>query len=95
MGDHRVSFKIEMDFHGVKDTYEAYLNWTSTEVDGVDDRIIHFVRDIYERGMEVYHAEMYESRREQERIETEAREKRELARLKAKYEGETAQEESE
>lgn len=85
MGDHRISFKIEIEFHGIKDTYEANLNWLSTEVDGVDDRIVNFVRRIYERGMVVYHEEMYEARREQEKLETERRERKELERLKAKY----------
>lgn len=89
MGDHRVSFKFEMEFHGVKDTYEACLNWFSSIVDGVDDRMIHFIRGVYERGMEVYQEEMHAYFKDQEQAQTEARERRELARLKEKYEKET------
>lgn len=85
MGDHRVSFKFEMEFHGVKDTYEANLNWFSSEVEGVDDRMLDFIRGVYERGMGVYQEEISAYFEEQNRAETEKRERQELARLQAKY----------
>lgn len=89
MGDHRVSFKIEIEFHGVKDKYDAYLNWFDDEVEGVDQRIVDFVRDVYRRGMDAYNNDVYESQREQRERETEDKERKELARLKDKYEQNT------
>ncbi len=87
MGDHRCSIKIEMEFHGVKDKLDGYYSWFPGAVDGVDDRVIEFIRDVYQRGMEVYHEEVYEAQKEQKRAEIEKREREELERLKKKYEG--------
>lgn len=85
MGDHRCSIKIEMEFHGVKDELNGWYNWMPGYVDGVDDRVIEFIRGVYERGMEVYQKQMDAYFEEQNRAEIERRERAELARLKAKY----------
>lgn len=54
MGDHRALVKIEMEFHGVKDKTEMWINYFPNECDGVDDRILDFCRSVYEEGMARY-----------------------------------------
>ena len=90
MGDHRCSIKIEMEFHGVKDHCDMWINYggETGEVEGVDDRVIKFIRSVYNRGMEKYNDEMDDYYEEQHKEETEKKEKAELERLKKKYESE-------
>ena len=88
MGDHRISIKMEVKFHGVEETADWWLNWSdySSECHGVDQRVIDFFRDIHERGMEKYNDMIYESQKEsRERLQRDT-ELKELARLKDKYE---------
>src|SRR5579862_8136084 len=62
MGEHRASIKIEMEFHGVKDTCDMWINYMGDqsfcECEGVDDRVVKFVRSVYERGMVKYEEAM-------------------------------------
>jgi hypothetical protein len=83
MGDHRASIKIEMEFHGVKDSADMWINyWPDGEYQDVDDRVIKFIRSIYERGMANYE----KARAAHAEKDQEAAERQQLARLKAKYE---------
>lgn len=83
MGDHRASIKIEMEFHGVKDACDMWINyWPDGEYPDVDDRIIEFIRSVYHRGMAKYDKAQVKWAKE----EQEANERRLLADLKAKYE---------
>jgi hypothetical protein len=85
MGDHRARIKIEMEFHGVKDSCDMWINyWPDGEYADVDDRIIQFIRQVYAEGMDVYEGRMRNIRKR----EVERRERAELARLKAMYEKE-------
>ena len=87
MGNHRASIKIEMEFHEVKDNCDMWINFNGHgEVDGVDDRIIEFVRNVYERGMDKYYEEEEKWEEEEQKDEVERKEKLELERLKKKYE---------
>ena len=88
MGDHRCTIYIEMECHGVKDELDGWYNWIPGAVDGVDDRVIDFIRGVYQRGMVAYHKEIEKYWQEQDQAEAEKRERAELARLKTKYESE-------
>jgi hypothetical protein len=86
MGDHRANIKIEMEFHGIKKKCDMWINYVpGDECWGVDDRIIDFIRDVYEKGMEEYNKEMQKYVAEQYRKEIETQEKTELKRLIKKY----------
>jgi len=54
MGNHRASIKIEMEFHGVKDKCEMWINYSATEFDCMDYRVVNFFKRIYEKGMDAY-----------------------------------------
>jgi hypothetical protein len=88
MGDHRASIKIEMEFHGIKDKADMWINWgdSTSEAPGVDQRIIDWFRSMHERGMEKYSEMMYESQKEDREKAERERELAELERLKKKYE---------
>lgn len=87
MGDHRASIKIEMEFHGVKDKTDMWINWSdyNSECHGVDQRIIDWFRSVHERGMEKYEEALFESQKEQRERDERERDLKELARLKEKY----------
>lgn len=85
MGDHRANIKIEIEFHGIKEKCDMWINYLPGEFEGVDDRIVKFFRDVYERGMDEYNKIIREYWEEQHRNELEKREKDELERLKIKY----------
>lgn len=84
MGDHRADIKIEMEFHGVKDSCDMYINYFP-ENDGVDQRIIDFISGVYWRGMAKYDEETAKRYEREHKKEIEENEKKELNRLKEKY----------
>lgn len=85
MGDHRASIKIEMEFHGVKDKCDMWVNYSPEGCCGMDYRVIEFFASVYEKGMDKYNEMMDKWTEEQSREENEKAERRELARLKEKY----------
>lgn len=88
MGDHRASIKIEMEFHGVKDSCDMWINYTPTDCCNMDSRVLKFFERIYNQGMAKYDAEVAAYEWERTKEQREAEERSELARLKAKYETE-------
>lgn len=84
MSDHRASIKIEMDFHGVKDECDMYINYIP-EADGVDQRIADFLLDVYWRGMDKYNDQREKEYQRRNKKKIEEKEKAELERLKKKY----------
>jgi hypothetical protein len=78
MGDHRASIKIEVEFHGVKDKADMWINWVQPMPSSVSD----FLEDVYQRGIAKWDEQMEEYRAKQKEVE----EKKELERLKKKYE---------
>ena len=78
MGDHRARIKIEMEFHGIKEKCDMWINYYPGEYDGVDDRIIEFIKNIYEKGMVKYNISVSEYWKE----EKEKEERAEYERLK-------------
>lgn len=39
MGDHRANIKIEMEFHGVTDKADMWINYCDSDGRGVDSRV--------------------------------------------------------
>lgn len=86
MGDHRASIKIEMEFHGVKDSTDMWINYVPESCCSMDRRVADFFQSVYERGMDIYQAEMKKEDIKRNRKQIEAKEKAEYERLKAKFE---------
>ncbi|MGO9530803.1 MAG: hypothetical protein ACLP3B_06450 [Syntrophobacteraceae bacterium] len=88
MGDHRADVKIEMEFHGVKDKCDMWINYMGdssfAECEGVDDRIVKFIRNIYEKGMTKYRQQMEEYYEKEHAEDIRKGEEREFERLKKK-----------
>lgn len=91
MGDHRASIKIEMEFHGVKDTCDMWINYYPHECCGMDKRVIEFFKRIYDEGMDKYNAIVHESEKVEREKAEQKRELDELKRLKEKYENTRAE----
>ena len=87
MGDHRASIKIEMEFHGVKDKCDMWINYSpdTSAYPGVDYRIVDFITSVYDRGMAKYDAHCAKLERESHAQDIERSERAELERLTAKY----------
>ena len=87
MGDHRISIKCEIEFHGVKDTCDMWLNFSDGECEGVHQCLVDFARDVHRRGMDRWYDAESKRAMKDHRERIEAVEKAQLADLKAKYEG--------
>lgn len=86
MGDHRASIKIEMEFHGVKDSLDAWINYVPLSCCDMDERVVEFFRRVYYAGMEKFEAERAAAELEKNKDEIEKSEREEYERLKTKYE---------
>ena len=86
MGDHRASIKIEMEFHGVKDHTDMWINYFPNTCCNMDQRVVDFFEDVYQRGMDVYDERIEKYREEHDKNILETAERSELERLKNKYE---------
>ena len=82
MGDHRASIKIEMEFHGIKDKADMWINYGPQECCGMDKRVVEFFESVYSRGIEKFN----ETMAEYEKDAQERKEKEEYLRLKKKFE---------
>lgn len=84
MGEHRFHLKAEFSIYGQTYRCDMSRNWDEGS-SGIDDRILEFIRSSYEdareKDMEAEIAEQHA----RELVETERRERAELARLQAKY----------
>lgn len=85
MGDHRASIKIEMEFHGVKEKTDMWINYFPHDCCNMDRRVIEFFDDVYERGMAKYDKFVAKERAKERGKEIEEEEKAELKRLQKKY----------
>lgn len=85
MGDTRVACKITVQMLGEPKTYESSLNWPG---DGtIHPAIIQFLERWYEAELDLLHAEYQRQNHRQNAEHIEREERKQLARLKAKYEG--------
>ena len=85
MGDHRSSIKIEMEFHGVKDKCDMWINYIPTDCCSMDERVIKFFRGVYEDGMAKFNEEMAAHEFKRTKGERERAERAEYERLKKKF----------
>ena len=86
MGDRRASIKIEFSMHGQTKKADMWINWSPSDYDGVDQRILDFFSESA-REMESKFWEAHERavRMQQKKAEEEA-ERKEYERLRAKFE---------
>lgn len=89
MGDHRAEVHIKFYFHGK--TYKLDMDWINwspwgSECEGIDQRVIDFFQRSTASGMEKYHKVVDKYHEEREKAEKEEQERRDLERLKKKYE---------
>lgn len=85
MGSHRASIKIEMEFHGVKDKADMWINYWPADCCGMDKRVIEFFTKVYNEGMEKWNEENEKHDKKYKAEQLELAERKELARLKDKY----------
>lgn len=91
MGDHRASIKIEFEMHGHKKKTDMWINWWPDDWTGVDRRVTEWVKEQADIAMNKWLSK--ENRREKQAIvETERKEREQLAALKQKYENTPARE---
>lgn len=88
MGDHRATVKVEFTIHGKTYTMDSWINWFD-DGSGVDQRVIDFFRASWEDAKTRYDAELEALYAREHARDIEAAERRELARLTAKYKEET------
>lgn len=86
MGDHRLSFKAEIEFNGVKDKCDFWIHWSPDwDFGGIDKTIAKFVMRVHDEGMDNHNQMLQEAQEEQHKEQIESAEKTELKRLKKKY----------
>jgi hypothetical protein len=90
MGDHRAGIKIKMEFHGIKDDTDMWINYSPHSCCNMDERVIEFFNSVYERGMVKYNELMAKAFAKDNKEKIEQEEKAELKRLKKKYESNVA-----
>lgn len=88
MGNHRASIKIEFEMHGIVEKADMWINWSPDfgESRGCDRRIIEFFEMASNKAMNKYDEELFESQAEERKRVQEEKDRKELERLKAKYE---------
>jgi len=88
MGDHRASIKIEFEMHGIIEKADMWINWSPDFGDsrGCDQRIIEFFERASGKAMDKYDEELFESQLKERKKAEEEKDRKELKRLKAKYE---------
>lgn len=75
-----------MEFHGVKDKTDMWINYSPWGCScNMDQRVIDFFNDVYERGMSKYNDMVFEMQREDREKEEEEKDLKEFKRLKEKY----------
>jgi hypothetical protein len=82
MSDFKASIKIEFSIFGVTEKTDMYVNYfADSECYGVDQRVIDFFREAYEKAYAGYRNGLDDNQHETE----EAAEREEYERLKAKF----------
>ena len=86
MGDHRANIKIEITFHGVKDSVDMWINYFPEGCCNVDRRVTEFIEKVYLKGMKKWDEQQASYFEERDKADKERAERAELDRLKHKYE---------
>lgn len=86
MGDRRASIKIEFSMYGETKKADMWINWSPSDYDGVDQRVLDFFSESA-RQMEskFWEAREQAERKQRKKAEAEA-ERKEYERLRAKFE---------
>ena len=84
MGDHRADIKIKFTIHGKTYEMDSWINWFDDGT-GVDYRVVDFFRASWEDAKACYDAHCEDLYAKEHAAEIEAGERRELQRLKTKY----------
>ena len=88
MGDHRVTIRIILDFHGHKaDSGEMYLNWWSNAGGELPGGARDWLAKQHTEGMARFHTRQREDEERQEARRMEEVDKKTYARLYAKFGG--------
>lgn len=86
MGDRRASIKIEFSMYGETKKADMWINWSPSDYDGVDQRVLDFFSES-SRQMESKFWEAQEKAESKQRKKAEAEaERKEYERLRAKFE---------
>lgn len=86
MGDRRASIKIEFSMHGETKKADMWINWSPSDYDGVDQRILDFFsKSAREMEYKFWEAHERAVKKQQKKAEEEA-ERKEYERLRAKFE---------
>lgn len=85
MGDHRATIKLEMTLHGKTYAHEMWINYWE-DGDGVDHRVTDWFAECWRDAKARYDAAEAERYQREHAADIAASEKKELERLKAKYE---------
>lgn len=90
MGDRRASIKIEFTMYGETKKADMWINWSPSDYDGVDQRVLDFFSESA-RQMEskFWEARELAESKQRKKAEEEA-ERKEYERLKAKFQKEKA-----
>ena len=85
MSDYRADIKLHFEIFGR--TYDTELDIIySPNNDGIDERIVAWFNDCYKQANAAYEVMVYEQQQEEREKVLEESERKELVRLKAKYE---------
>ena len=85
MGDHRASIKLEFAMHGVEAKQNMFINW-SPDDNGCDRRITEWFEAQVEKAMDKWSEEQWQADKENRSRQVEEADRKEFARLKAKFE---------
>ena len=88
MGDHRASIKIEFSMYGETKKADMWINWSPSDYQGVDQRVIDFFEQSAQEMSAKYWEQQYRAERRQKKKDEEEAERKEYERLKSKFEGE-------
>lgn len=84
MTDMKASIEIKFEIHGESYEGDWYINYSPND-SGIDDRIVEWFSDCYEKASRVYLKNVDDYFKEKDKAENESREREELRRLKEKY----------
>ena len=84
MGDHRAEVKVEMTLHGK--TYTHHWGWINWDIHGgIDRRVTEWFEECSRDALARFHDEMWKAEADEREAATEAKDRAEFERLKAKY----------
>lgn len=74
-----------MEFHGIKEKTDMWINYFPQECCEMDVRVVEFFQDVHTRGMKKYNQTLSKQYERDHKKEKEEQEKAEFERLNKKY----------